>query len=165
MVPNDTYHAHGLTPDLLTPGQFHPEAARRQGSGVRRLMAALLEDAAHIYARNAGAGETSRLFQEAKAWVDSDDHAWPFSFERVCEALLLDAAWVRGRLRAIHSGSRHGVVDVRSGRKRRTRAVRRGDAVRAPGRGALVSIAVLSRALEALAEQEDDGATRPIASR
>jgi hypothetical protein len=158
MIPHDHLQPHDLTPDLVTPVQFYPDGARRQVSGVRRLMAALLEDAAHIYSRNAGGGETSRLFQEAKTWVESDDRMWPFSFERVCEALQLDAEWVRGRLRAVHTGSRVGAVESRPGGRRRARASRASSAVRAPGRGRRIAIAVLSRALADVAEGADDGA-------
>ena len=154
MIPHDQLQPQELTPDLLTPVQYY-DTARRHVSGVRRLMAALLEDAAHIYSRNAGAGETSRLFQEAKTWVESDDRLWPFSFERVCEALQLDSEWVRGRLRAVHTGSRVGAVDARLGGRRRARASRRATAVRAPRRGTTIAIAVLCRAI---AERNDDGA-------
>jgi hypothetical protein len=157
MIPHDHLHPHDLTPDLLTPVQYYADTARRQSSGVRRLMAALLEDAAHIYSRNSGAGETSRLFQEAKTWVESDDRLWPFSFERVCEALQLDADWVRGRLRAVHTGSRVGAVDARPGGRRRARASRQSSAIRAPRRGTTIGIAVLARALD-LAERNGDGA-------
>ena len=157
MIPHDHLQPHDLTPDLLTPVQYYADTARRHVSGVRRLMAALLEDAAHIYSRNAGAGETSRLFQDARTWVESDDRLWPFSFERVCEALQLDADWVRGRLRAVHTGSRVGAVDTRPGGRRRARASRRSSAVRAPRRGTTIGIAVLSRALE-LTERNGDGA-------
>jgi hypothetical protein len=156
MIPHDHLQSQDLTPDLLTPFQYY-ETARRQVSGVRRLMAALLEDAAHIYSRNAGVGETSRLFQEAKSWVESDDRLWPFSFERVCEALQLDAEWVRGRLRAVHTGSRVGAVDARPGGRRRARASRRGPAVRAPRHGTTIAIAVMSRAVGEVAERNDDG--------
>jgi hypothetical protein len=158
MMLHDHLQPHDLTPDLLTPAQYYPDSGRRQVSGVRRLMAALLEDAANIYSRNAGGGETSRLFQEARAWVDSDDRVWPFSFERVCEALQLDAEWVRGRLRAVHTGSRVGAVDARPGGRRRARASRRSRAVRAPRRGRTIAIAVLSRAIGGPGERADDGA-------
>jgi hypothetical protein len=154
---HDDLHPREFSPDLLTPVQFYPEAFRRQTSGMRRLMAALLEDTANIYLRHAGSGETSRLFQEAKSWVESDDRLWPFSFERVCEALQLDAEWVRGRLRSARNGTRAGAVDSRPGGRRRARAARRGSAVRR-GRGGMVSIAVLSRALDGLPEHSDDDA-------
>jgi hypothetical protein len=157
MIVHDNLHPHDLTPDLLTPVQYYSDTARRQGSGVRRLMAALLEDAAHIYSRNAGGGETSRLYQEAKAWVESDDRMWPFSFERVCEALQLDVEWVRGRLRAVHTASRVAFIDARPGGRRRARASRRSRAVRPPQRGTTVAIAVLARAI-ADAERSDDNA-------
>src|SRR4030095_9910465 len=52
MIPHDHVQPHDLTPDLLTPVQYYSDTLRRQGSGVRRLMAALLEDAAHTYSRN-----------------------------------------------------------------------------------------------------------------
>ena len=155
---HDHLQPQDLTPDLLTPVQYYPDTIRRHGSGVRRLMAALLEDAAHIYSRSAGAGQTSRLFQEAKGWVESEDRLWPFSFQRVCEALQLDAEWVRGRLRAVHTGTRVGAVDARPGRRRRARATRGSHAVRAPRRGTTIAIAVLSRRLGELAERDDDGA-------
>jgi hypothetical protein len=125
MIPHDHLQPQDLTPNVLTPVQFYVDVARRHPSGVRRLMAALLEDTAHIYSRNAGAGESSRLFQEAKTWVESDDQVWPFSFERVCEALQLDAEWVRGRLRAVHTGARIGAVEARPCRRRRARGARR----------------------------------------
>lgn len=156
MIPHDHLRPHDLTPDLLTPAQYYADTTRRQESGVRRLMAALLEDAAHIYSRNAGAGETSRLFQEAKAWVQSDDREWPFSFERVCEALQLDPEWVRGRLRAVHGGSRVALIDVRYGGRRRARASRGSQAVRPPQRGTPIAIAVLPRAIGE-GERNDDG--------
>jgi hypothetical protein len=157
MIPHDHVQPHDLTPDVLTPVQYYSDTLRRQGSGVRRLMAALLEDAAHTYSRNAGAGETSRLFQEAKAWVESDDREWPFSFERVCEALQLDSEWVRGRLRAVHSGVRVAVIDTRPGGRRRARACRGSRAVRPPQRGTTVTIAVLARAIGE-GERNDDSA-------
>ena len=156
MIPHDHLQPHDLTPDLLTPAQYYADTARHHVSGVRRLMAALLEDAAHIYSRNAGGGETSRLFQEAKIWVESDDRLWPFSFERVCEALQLDVEWVRGRLRAVHTGARVGAVDTRPGGRRRARASRRGSAVRVPPQRGTVTIAVLSRAIGDLADGNDD---------
>lgn len=119
-------------------------------------MAALLEDAAHVYSRNAGAGEMSRHYQETKTWVESDDRLWPFSFERVCEALQLDAEWVRGRLRAVHTGSRAGAVDTRPGGRRRARTSRRATVVRAPQRRTTIAMVVLSRAIGTRAEHSDD---------
>ena len=32
---------------------------------------------------------------EARRWIESPDMQWPFSFERICEALGLDGARVR----------------------------------------------------------------------
>ena len=157
MIPHENLQPQDFTPNVLTPVQFYVDVARRHPSGVRRLMAALLEDTAHIYSRNAGAGESSRLFQEAKTWVESDDRVWPFSFERVCEALQLDAEWVRGRLRAVHTGSRVALVDARPGGRRRARASRRSRAVRPPQRGTTIAIAVLARAIGD-AERNDENA-------
>jgi len=159
MIPPDHQQPQDLTPDLLTPAQYYADTMRRQGSGVRRLMAALLEDAAHIYSRNAHAGETSRVFQETRTWVESDDCHWPFSFERVCEALQLDSDWVRGRLWAVHSGARAAVVDARPGGRRRARASRGSRAVRPQQQhGTPITIAVLARAIGEGERNDEAGA-------
>lgn len=63
------------------------------------LMAAALEDAItsiQSFPRN----RTARQEQAQDwAWVLSEDTMWPFSFVNICEALGLNAEWVRAGLR------------------------------------------------------------------
>ncbi len=67
--------------------------------GERALMRAVLEDAMHCLAGEAGAaGERAELAAEARAWVESVDPRWPFSFENVCDGLGLETSGLRARL-------------------------------------------------------------------
>src|SRR5262245_66589830 len=63
------------------------------------LMAGILEDVARILDRARVTHRLDASVREARLWVDSNDHAWPFSFLRVCEALNLPADDTRRRLR------------------------------------------------------------------
>jgi hypothetical protein len=54
-------------------------------------MAAVLEDAINIVRKR----PRSRAGREAREWLSSSDASWPFAFERICEALDLDADSVR----------------------------------------------------------------------
>jgi hypothetical protein len=69
-------------------------------TGVPRLMAAILEDAMHVYIRERGSSRQSRAFHEARMWIHSNDRKWVFSFLRICEALNLDPFRMRRRLQA-----------------------------------------------------------------
>ena len=62
--------------------------------GELRLMAAVLEDAIHVLRKR----PRSRAGREAREWLHSDDRSWPFAYERICEALDLDANQVRNRI-------------------------------------------------------------------
>jgi len=77
-------------------------------------MAAILDDAVQTYcmplvARARGGWRAER---EAGEWIQSTDRSWIFSFERICEALDLDAACIRRGVRTWkrRSGRRRGVV-------------------------------------------------------
>ena len=59
--------------------------------GELRLMAAVLEDAVNILRKR----PRSRAGREAREWITSKDTAWPFAYERICEALNLDAGTIR----------------------------------------------------------------------
>jgi hypothetical protein len=59
--------------------------------GELRLMAAVLEDAVTVVRKR----PRSRAGREAREWMASRDANWPFSYERICEALELDADTVR----------------------------------------------------------------------
>jgi len=59
--------------------------------GELRLMAAVLEDAVNILRKR----PRSRAGREAREWITSKDTAWPFAYERICEALNLEAESIR----------------------------------------------------------------------
>jgi hypothetical protein len=75
----------------------------RHQVGELRLMAAVLEDAINILRKR----PRSRAGREAREWLASRDASWPFAFERICDALDLDAGSVR---RQVANG--HHVVKV-----------------------------------------------------
>ena len=64
--------------------------------GEVRLMAAVLEDAIHVLRKR----PRSRAGREAREWMHSIDRSWPFSYERICEALDLDANHIRSQMAA-----------------------------------------------------------------
>jgi hypothetical protein len=57
-------------------------------------MAAVLEEAIHVLRKR----PRSRAGREAREWMHSTDRTWPFSYERICEALDLDANQVRAKV-------------------------------------------------------------------
>ena len=59
--------------------------------GELRLMAAVLEDAVNVLRKR----PRSRAGREAREWLASRDTGWPFAYERICEALDLDANSIR----------------------------------------------------------------------
>ena len=74
--------------------------------GDRRLLHAVLEDALRtLLGARYGRTSATRARQEL-AWFMSADAGDPFTFERVCEALGIDAAWLRGRVLAAYWGGR-----------------------------------------------------------
>jgi hypothetical protein len=68
----------------------------------RRLLLAVLEDGLRTVTKYAGAthGRPQMLLREALAWVASDARDDCFQFTRICEALDIDAARLRGRVLA-----------------------------------------------------------------
>lgn len=96
----DERYANPIEPDVLMPSQFVDRVSCRLQSGELRLMAAVLEDAIGFYCRNTGYGRGVRALREAEEWIQSTDRSWVFSFERICEALSLDADYIRRGLRA-----------------------------------------------------------------
>ena len=66
----------------------------------RALMHAVLDDAIGCLAGDVGQRrERGTLAAEARQWIDDPDRRWPYSFENVCDALGLDADYMRARLR------------------------------------------------------------------
>jgi hypothetical protein len=100
----DRFANNGLfTPDTLLPSQYFDRLrSRTDCDGERRLMLAILEDAVDVYRKQAGATDRKRrqLFLDAEAWIEDTDTTWIFSFESICNALGLEAEYLRGGLRA-----------------------------------------------------------------
>lgn len=153
-MPNMGYDgAQFFAPDIITPEQYvdriRPASADRP---EMRLMLAVMENGIATYLRYAVDARTPakrrarRLFGEAKAWVESDDISWPYSFANLCTALGFDASQLRrglGSLQANESenqpvqrisirrinGSRH-VIGAGSERRRPRRSARERRAAR-----------------------------------
>lgn len=77
--------------------------------GEHLLLLAMLEDAIHCYQKHLRPRNKNgrQLFQDAEQWImrtegrrrrRSDDEPLTFSFENVCEALGLDADYIRAGL-------------------------------------------------------------------
>jgi hypothetical protein len=139
--------AQFFVPDIITPEQFgdriRPASADRP---ELRLMVAVMENGIATYLRYAldaripAKRRARRLFGEAKAWVESDDISWPYSFTNLCAALGFDAAQLRKGLDTLResttpdrttsrlsirriNGSRH-VIGAGSERRRPRRSAR-----------------------------------------
>ena len=84
----------------LVPGPGLSEAEPHAVRPHRRLMAAVLKRAIDdVWASADRTPEGIRCVRKARAYVASDDRAWPFSFRNLCEALGYDARVLR---RALH---------------------------------------------------------------
>ncbi len=84
------------------PDQFFSTLSKQpRVEGERRLMLAVLEDAVTCYHRFALARDERgrHEFAEARAWIESTDRDWPFSYENVCDVLGIDPAYIRDGLR------------------------------------------------------------------
>ena len=88
----------------LLPTQYVQQAGARLVEPRKRLMLAVLmsavSDCQQRMEQRAGAGSSSarRAMVDAVAYVTSTDRSWPFSFENLCEAVGVDAVWLRRKL-------------------------------------------------------------------
>lgn len=87
-----------LEPEVLLPSQYF--ASARQDASLRpekRLLLAVLEEAVGDFQRDvvATGREAKRRFDDAEAWIASDETEWPCSFVAICQALGLEAEWLR----------------------------------------------------------------------
>jgi len=108
-----------VEPEVVLPAQVFDRRADLQPE--KRLMLAILEDATATLLRRPTprhAGKR-RALRETEAWLDSPDTESPFAFIRICEALGLDAQWLRTGL------ARAQVAREGEPRKYRRRLVRR----------------------------------------
>ncbi len=72
----------------------------------KKLMLALLEGTIKIYQEYKSIPSVKRrtIWHEAWQWFESVDRTWPYSFENVCDALGIDAGYLRKGL-GITSGA------------------------------------------------------------
>jgi len=88
-----------LVPEIVLQSQFPSErASLSRLSGEYRLALAILQDAIQICWMARSGRRSLKLRREAACWLHSGDRSWCFSFERICEALELDADCVRRSL-------------------------------------------------------------------
>ena len=137
-----------LVPEPMLPVQFADLLRRRTEQRPElHLMSAVLQDALRAFCQYTGVGgaRAARLFHETAGWFGSPDVSWPFSFENICDALDVDAAWIRGllaRWHRAHAGSGDGALRISAVRRvgGSRHAVRSG----APGPEALDDLVVAS---------------------
>lgn len=95
--------------------------------GEKMLMLAVLEDAVDCYKCNLLAKDckAQNVFTEAEAWFSAHDDEVLFSFENVCDALRLDADYLRAGLRRWKENQLAARAERRSGDKSKGNKVRR----------------------------------------
>ena len=96
MYKNDLIARELFASNSFLPAQ-HSDSHSRENEPERRLMLAMLTDAlrcfqAGIATRN---GPRAKLFAEAERWLFTEDRNAPFAFEDACDALDIDAAYLR----------------------------------------------------------------------
>ena len=95
-LEDDEHLPRLFVPQVVLPTQWARRS--RAGLGERRLMVAVLLDAVAVYTKCKARGVVNRRFREVDRWFRSDDHEWPFAFERICEVLSLNATLIRGAI-------------------------------------------------------------------
>ena len=66
--------------------------------GERRLMLAVLLDAIRILRKQRPRRRSRRAWYREHAWLTSEERTGPFSFASICDALGLNATYVRRRV-------------------------------------------------------------------
>jgi hypothetical protein len=91
----------GVEPETVLPSQFFDRLQVDASlQPEKRLMLAVLEDAVGTFQKyvDVHSRHARRLFGEAEEWFASPDADWPFAFVSVCQALGLDADYIRSGL-------------------------------------------------------------------
>jgi len=90
---------------VLLPVQYLNKPGARRREPQTRLMLAVLQTVVDDYRGSAyrqaagfAARRDGRAFAAARAYVESRDRTWPFSFENLCDAVGLDAGRLRTEL-------------------------------------------------------------------
>jgi hypothetical protein len=88
-----------FTNEITLPAQFFllPQHSTAYGTGTRRLMLAVLEDAVACWFRYCDVHTTRsrRLFRETRDWFWSHGQSWLYAFESICTHLELDPDYIR----------------------------------------------------------------------
>ena len=89
--------------DIILPSQYFGAIGSVGLSGEQRLMLAVLVDAINVLQswQGGGSARKRRNFAEAAQWVNTCGTSHPFSFDSVCDALEIDSALLRSRLRML----------------------------------------------------------------
>jgi hypothetical protein len=99
----DTYSGF-FEPDVMLPSQFLVPDEEGLGGGERKLMAAILSDGIEAYIAQCTNPLAARRkpINDAREWVETEDEAYVFSFDNVCEALGINPRYLRiGLLRYV----------------------------------------------------------------
>ena len=86
---------------VMLPVQYLQRAGERLAEPQKRLMLAVLQTVVYDCqgpeprAAAAAGYEHGRAHHEARAYVASRDRTWPYSFENLCEAIGIDASYLR----------------------------------------------------------------------
>ena len=85
-------------PDVILPRYL---LGRTIATPEKRLLLAVLEEAAETYRRYVFTTDRRHhaIFVDVQAWFASEDTAWLYSFVGICDALGLEATYVRSGLR------------------------------------------------------------------
>jgi hypothetical protein len=90
-----------LEPETILPAQYFSNVQLDASlQPEKRLMLAVLEDAVGTFQKyvNARDRRAQALFAETEDWFASADDEWPYSFVNICNALGLEADFLRGGL-------------------------------------------------------------------
>jgi len=91
----------GLEPETILPSQYFDRIQIDASlQPEKRLMLAVLEDAVGTFQKYvvASTRRGQRLCSEAEEWFTSESMEWPFGVESICQALGLEASFLRGGL-------------------------------------------------------------------
>jgi hypothetical protein len=91
----------GLEPETILPSQFFDRVQIDASlQPEKRLMLAVLEDGVGTFQKyvTSSTRRGQRLFAEAEEWFAATAMDWPFGFEKICEALGLEPAYIRSGL-------------------------------------------------------------------
>ena len=101
-------HLLGGLPDAVMPTQFFESVGAHTFSSEQRLMLAVLTDAINILREHRVSPNQNKRksFNEVRAWVFAHGIEGPVSFDRVCDAVGVNADCLRRRLS--EAFSQHG---------------------------------------------------------